>query len=215
MSEDTNAVVIGSEDRRAVADALRIVTRASVDRPALRTVIVGGGLALVTDTYVAVNVPALAGLPDGAWSADALALAAKGAGRDALRIAPADVDTLRVDRIDGAYAGRMSASRLADTYGPGVPPAHAVGTFHVGRVDGAPNVAGIYTDALAAVDAPDYTPELAGFGPERIADVLRARPSGHVAGTPAPLRILPRGLRPAVVTDGGRPFAVVMPMREA
>jgi hypothetical protein len=213
MSEDTNAVIIGSEDRRAVADALRIVTRASVDRPPLRTVIVADGLAIVTDTYVAVNVPALAGLPAGAWSADALALAVKGAGRDALRIAPADVDTLRVDRIDGGYTRAMSAARLADTYGPGVPPAHASGTFYVGRVDGAPNVAGIYTEALAAVDAADYVPELAAFGPERITDVLRARPSGHRDGQPAPIGILPRGSRAAVVTDGGKPYAVVMPMR--
>lgn len=213
MSENTNAVLIGSEDRRAVADALRIVTRASVDRPALRTVIVGGGLAIVTDTYVAVNVPALAGLPDGGWSADALALAVKGAGRDALRIAPTDVDTLRVDRIDGGYVRAMSASRMADTYGDGVPAAHAAGTYYVGRVDGTPNVAKIYTDALAAVAAADYVPELAAFGPERITDVLRARPSGHRDGQPSPVEIRPRGFRAAVVTDGGEPYAVVMPMR--
>jgi len=215
MSEDTNAVLIGSEDRRAVADALRIVTRASVDRPSLRSVIVADGLAIVTDTYVAVSVPALAGLPVGAWSADALALAVKGAGRDALRIAGQDADTLRVDRIAAAWAGRMSAARLADTYAGGVIAEHTAGTYYVGRVDGAPNVARIYTEAVDAVTAPDYTPELAAFGPERIADVLRARPSGHRDGQPSPVEIRPRGLRAAVVTDGGEPYAALMPMRMA
>ena len=214
MSEDTNVVMLGAEDRRAVGDALRIVTRASVDRAALRAVMVGDGLAIVTDTYVAVNVPALAGLPDGAWSADALALAVKGAGRDALRIVLADVDTLRVDRIDGAYAGRMAAARLADTYRGGVPAGHAAGTYYAARVGGAPtSVFGIYRDAVAAVTADDYVPELAVFGPERITDVMRARPSGHRDGQPNPVGILPRGMRAAVITDGGEPFAAVMPMR--
>jgi hypothetical protein len=212
MAEDTNAVFVTAEDRRAVADALRIVTRASVDRPPLRAVIVADGLALVTDTYVAVNLPALAGLPDGAWSADALAVAAKGAGRDALRIARADVDTLRVERIAGAYV-RGGAARMAQDYADGVGAHLLAGTYYVGAVGGAPNVASIYTDALADVDASDYVPELAVFGPERIADVLRARPSGHRAGMAAPVGILPRGMRAAVVTDGGQPYAVLMPMR--
>ena len=214
MGNDTNAVVLGSEDRRAVADALRIAT-GSKDRPALRSVIVADGLAMVTDTYVAVNVPALAGLPAGAWDADALAAATKGAGTDAVRIAPADADTLRVDRIDGGYLRARSDAAIRQDYADGVPPAHLASTYYVGRVEGAPNVARIYTEAVAAVTADDYAPELAAFGPERITDVLRARPSGRRKGQPAPVRIMPRGLRAAVVTDGGEPFAVVMPMREA
>lgn len=214
MAEDTNVVHMAAEDRRAVADALRIATR-SDDRPALRSVIVADGRAIVTDTYVAVNVPALAGLPSGAWSADALAVAVKGAGTDALRIAPADADTLRIDRIDGAYVRGRSADRLRQDYGGGVPPAHLAGTFYAGRVDGAPNVGAIFADAVAAVTADDYVPELAAFGPERLTDVLRARPSGRRRGQAAPVRILPRGNRAAVVMDGGEPFAVVMPMREA
>jgi hypothetical protein len=216
MSEDTStAVVLAAEDRRAVADALRIATRGK-DRPALRSVIVSDGLAMVTDTYVAVNVPALAGLPAGAWSADALAVAVKGAGTDGVRIAPVDGDTLRVDRIAGAYARSRSPERIRQDYADGVPDGHRAGTYYVGRVDGAPGtIAGIYADAVAAVMAPDYVPELAGFGPERIADVLAARPSGRRPGQAAPVRILPRGLRAAVVTDGGQPYAVVMPMRDA
>lgn len=216
MGTDTSAVVLAAEDRRAVADALRIVTRASVDRPVLRSVIVRDGLAMVTDTYVGVTLPTLAGLPEGAWSADALAMAAKGAGRDALRIAPADVDTLRVDRIDGTRVRNMGPERLAQDYAGGVPPAWIVGTFYVGRVDDAPpNVAYIYREAVADVEAEDYTPELVGFSPDRIADVLRARPSSHAPGMAAPVRILPRGLRGAVVTDAGKPYAVLMPMRDA
>lgn len=213
MSEDTKPLLLAAEDRRAVADALRIATR-SDDRPALRSVIVGGGYAMVTDTYVAVNVPALAGLPDGAWSADALALAVKGAGTDAVRIGQADADTLRVDRIDGAYVRGSSAERLRQDYAGGVPPAMLAGTYYVARVDGAPNVAGIYAEAVAAVTADTYVPELAGFGPERLADVLGARPSGRRRGQGRPVRILPRGNRAAVVMDGGEPFAVIMPMRE-
>jgi hypothetical protein len=215
MSEDTStAVVLAAEDRRAVADALRIATRGK-DRPALRSVIVADGLAMVTDTYVAVNVPALAGLPAGAWSADALAVAVKGAGTDGVRIAPVDGDTLRVDRIAGAYVRNRTGAALRDTYADGVPDGHGAGTYYVASVDGAPNVARIYAEAVTAVTAPDYVPELAAFGPERIADVLAARPSGRRPGQAAPVRILPRGSRAAVVTDGGQPYAVVMPMRDA
>lgn len=215
MSEDTTAVVLAAEDRLAVADALRIATAKGNDRPALRAVIVADGRAIVTDTYVAVTIPALAGLPAGAWSADALALAVKGAGTDAVRIAPADADTLRVDRIDGAYVRHQTGAALRDTFADGVPSSHTAGTYYVASVDGAPNVGRIYAEAVAAVTADDYVPELAAFGPERITDVLRARPSGRRRGQAAPVRIMPRGLRAAVVTDGGDPFAVVMPMRDA
>ena len=215
MAEDTKAVMLTAETRKAVADALRIAT-GSGDRAALRTVIVGGGFALVTDTYVAVNVPALAGLPAGAWSADALAVAVKGAGTDAVRIAAADADTLRVDRITGAAGiGRATLATLERDYAGGVPPLLLAGTYYVGRVDGAPNVASVYSEAVAAVEAPDYVPELAAFGPERLASVLGARPSGRERGQGRPVRIMPRGLRAAVVTDGGKPFAVIMPMRDA
>lgn len=212
MSENTSAVILAAEDRRAVADALRIAT-GSKDRPALRSVIVGYGLAIVTDTYVAVNVPTLAGLPAGAWDADALAAAVKGAGTDAVRIAADGPDALRVDRI--TVGSRRTAAALEMDYGDGVPPAVLAGTFRIPSVDGAPYVAGIYSEAVAAVTADTYVPELAAFGPERITDVLRARPSGRRPGQARPVRILPRGTRAAVVTDGGEPFAVIMPMREA
>ena len=212
MGNDTNAVVLGSEDRRAVADALRIATRTK-DRPALRSVIVADGLAMVTDTYVAVRVPALGQLPAGAWDADALAAATKGAGSEGVRIAADGPDALRVDRFAITVRGRTSAA-LAIDYGDGVPVGLVAGTFRVPAVDGAPNVATIYRQAVEAVTADTYVPELVGFAADRITDVLAARPHARERGAGRPVRILPNGYRAAVVTEGGEPFAVVMPMRD-
>jgi len=214
MAEDTSgAVIIGPEDRRAVADALRIATAKGNDRAALRSVIVRDGRAIVTDTYVAVNVPALAGIPAGAWSADALAGAVKGAGPDYVRVGAADPATLRVERF--APGRHMTPAAVAANVSGDIPPAWMIATYYVAAVDGAPDVSRIWSEAVAAVTDPGYVPELVGLSPALLATVLAARPSAHVKGSPTPVRILPRGMRAAVISEGDTPYALVMPMREA
>jgi hypothetical protein len=170
------------------------------------------GRAVVTDTYVAVTIPALAQLPDGAWDADAFAVAVKGAGTDMLRIAQIG-DALEVVRFaptSRALPPRVVREMVAD----GVPAAWAVGTFRIGTVEGAPtSIHGILADAFAAAEADDYTPEEAAFSPALLTRVLAARPSAFAGGNPGPVIIRPRGFRAGVVMDGSTPYAAVMPMR--
>ena len=205
------ATVLAPEQRRSVAEALRIPTGA--DRPGLRAVMVQDGRALVTDTYVAVNIPSLAGLPEGAWDADALLGAVKGAGSDWVAIGSAG-DALEVVRFNPARA--MTEGSVRSSVADGVPDGWRIGTFGVPPVEGAPtSIHQIYRDALAEVEADTYTPDwmLAGFNPDYLARVFKARPGGFRKGAPAPVSILARGSRAAVVTEGSEPFAVVMPMR--
>jgi hypothetical protein len=212
QTEDRWALVVQAPDRRAVSEALRIATSRTNQLPGLRSVICADGRAMVTDTYVAVMVPALAGLPDGAWDADAFAVAAKGAGADMLRVSRIG-DSLEVVRFaptSRALAPRVIREMVAD----GVPDAWTVGTFRIGTVDGAPSsIAGIMADAFEAVEADDYTPEESAFSPTLLSRVLDARPSAFAGGSPSPVVIRPRGLRAGVVMDGETPYAAVMPMR--
>lgn len=207
------ATVLAPEERRSVAEALRIPTGAAADRPGLRAVMVQDGRALVTDTYVAVNLPSLATLPEGAWDADALLGAVKGAGSDWVAIGRAG-EALEVVRFNPSRAMTESAVRrdIAD----GVPSAWQIGTYGVRPVEGAAvTIHQIYADALAEVEEDTYRPDwmIAGFNPDLLARVFKARPGGFRKGSPAPVSILARGLRAAVVTEGDAPYAVVMPMR--
>lgn len=208
------ATILAPEERRSVAEALRVATGAAADRPGLRTVMVADGRALVTDTYVAVNIPSLGTLPEGVWDADALLGAVKGAGSDWVAIGALMGTVLEVVRFNAARALTESAVRreVAD----GVPDGWRIGTFGVPPVEGAPStVHQIYGKALAAVEEDTYRPDwlMGGFNPDILTRVFKARPGGFRKGSPAPVTILARGLQPAVVTEGGAPFAVVMPMR--
>lgn len=210
---DGGSTVLAPEDRRSVAEALRIPTGVGADRPALHAVMVQDGRAMVTDTYAAVTIPTLGTLPDGAWDADALLTAVKGAGSDWVAIERAG-DALEVVRFNASRA--MTDGDIRRHLTDGVPDAWRVGAFAVPPVEGAPSsVHQIYADALAEVEADTYRPDwmLAGFNPDILARVFKARPGGFRKGLPTPVSILARGLRAAVVTEGVQPYAVVMPMR--
>lgn len=217
MEQDTRAAVLNAAERRALADALRIATSsANGDRPGMRAVIVGGGHAVVTDSYVAVTIGALVGLPEGAWDADELAPAAKGAGKDALRLVPVG-DTLRAERVTGRYSPLL-LDELRDP-AQDVPAAFAGGVWTVRQTGAtAPNVASIVRDAFAAIGEDEYAPEPAAFDPAKLAAVMRAHPATY-QGSPVPASIRTRGLRAAVVVRhtprGEEPYGVVMPMRTA
>lgn len=207
---DSSPVYVFSEQRRAVAQALKIATAKDNDRPVLRSVNVDHGVALVTNTYVAVNIPALAGLPHGAWSADALEIAVKGAGKDGVRFVQVDADTLRVDRFAQGTYGETGIKDLCEEQ---VPQQILVGTFFVGRIDHAPNVGTLWATAVEEIEAPGYRPEVASFNPELLSTVLAARPNAFQRHRQTAIRVMTRDLKPAVVLTDDQPYAIIMPMR--
>jgi len=203
-------VYVFAEQRRAVAQALKIATNKDNDRPPLRAVNVDHGMAFVSDTYVAVNIPVLAGLPHGGWSADALETAVKGAGKDGVRIVQVDADTLRVDRFaPGTYGERA----LKDICVEAVPPSLLVGTFFVGRVENVPNLSTIWSEATETVSAPGFRPDVASFSPDLLSTVFGARPDAFQKFGKSAVQVMSRDLKPAVVLSNGVPYAIVMPMR--
>lgn len=203
-------VYVFAEQRRAVAQALKIATAKDNDRPVLRAVNVDHGVALVTNTYVAVNIPSLVGLPHGAWSADALEIAVKGAGKDGVRLVQVDADTLRVDRF---AQGTYSEQAIKDLSEEQVPQQILVGTFFVGRIDNAPNVWTLWSTAVEEIEASDYRPEVASFSPELLSTVLAARPNAFQRHRKSAVRVMTRDLKPAVVLTDDLPYAIIMPMR--
>lgn len=207
---DSSPVYVFSEQRRAVAQALKIATAKDNDRPVLRAVNVDHGVALVTNTYVAVNIPSLAGLPHGAWSADALEIAVKGAGKDGVRLVQVDADTLRVDRFAQGTYGETGIKDLCEEQ---VPQQILVGTFFVGRIDNAPNVWTLWSTAVEEIEASDYRPEVASFSPELLSTVLAARPNAFQRHRKSAVRVMTRDLKPAVVLTDDLPYAIIMPMR--
>lgn len=207
---DSIPVYVFAEQRRAVAQALKIATAKDNDRPALRAVNVDHGVALVTNTYVAVNIPSLVGLPHGAWSADALEIAVKGAGKDGVRLVQVDADTLRVDRF---AQGTYSEQAIKDLSEEQVPQQILVGTFFVGRIDNAPNVWTLWSTAVEEIEASDYRPEVASFSPELLSTVLAARPNAFQRHRKSAVRVMTRDLKPAVVMTDDLPYAIIMPMR--
>lgn len=207
---DSIPVYVFAEQRRAVAQALKIATAKDNDRPALRAVNVDHGVALVTNTYVAVNIPSLVGLPHGAWSADALEIAVKGAGKDGVRLVQVDADTLRVDRF---AQGTYSEHAIKDLSEEQVPQQILVGTFFVGRIDNAPNVWTLWSTAVEEIEASDYRPEVASFSPELLSTVLAARPNAFQRHRKSAVRVMTRDLKPAVVMTDDLPYAIIMPMR--
>lgn len=207
---DSIPVYVFAEQRRAVAQALKIATAKDNDRPVLRAVNVDHGVALVTNTYVAVNIPSLVGLPHGAWSADALEIAVKGAGKDGVRLVQVDADTLRVDRF---AQGTYSEQAIKDLSEEQVPQQILVGTFFVGRIDNAPNVWTLWSTAVEEIEASDYRPEVASFSPELLSTVLAARPNAFQRHRKSAVRVMTRDLKPAVVLTDDLPYAIIMPMR--
>lgn len=207
---DSIPVYVFAEQRRAVAQALKIATAKDNDRPVLRAVNVDHGVALVTNTYVAVNIPSLVGLPHGAWSADALEIAVKGAGKDGVRLVQVDADTLRVDRF---AQGTYSEQAIKDLSEEQVPQQILVGTFFVGRIDNAPNVWTLWSTAVEEIEASDYRPEVASFSPELLSTVLAARPNAFQRHRKSAVRVMTRDLKPAVVMTDDLPYAIIMPMR--
>ena len=205
-----NPVYVFSEQRRAVAQALKIATAKDNDRPALRAVNVDHGVALVTNSYVAVNIPALSELPHGAWSADALEIAVKGAGKDGVRIVQVDVDTLRVDRFAPGTYGEAAVRNLCEEQ---VPSSLLVGTFFVGRIEHAPNLMTMWSTAVEDVSGPDYRPEVAAFSPDLLSTVFAARPNAFSRYRQTSVKVMTRDLKPAVVLTDDEPYAIVMPMR--
>lgn len=215
MDSNTDAgAVLGAEERTATLAALKLATAKSNDREALRSVIVGEGLAMVTDTYLAVNIPALAGLPDGAYCAEALTAAIKGYRRSELAAIMPDADGLAVRRIDASpHAERSIRAEVADGR---VPEGLVAATYHVRRLGAevvVPRVAGIYQDAVSAIEDPAYTPEHAELAGHRLAAIIKAAPPVGGDRRTERVGIYPRGLRPAVITSEERPYAVLMPMR--
>jgi len=203
-------VYLFSEQRRGAVQALKIATAKKNERAALRSVIVDHGYAFVCDMHVAVSMPSLAGLPHGGWSADALELAFKGAGKDGVRISQVDQDTLRVDRFAPKIYGEQAVRDLCEEE---VPAQILVGTFFVGRVDGVPDVSSMYDKALEAALSTDYEPEVASFNPDLLSSVFAARPNAFDRVTLGSIKLMPRGMSPAVVAAGDVPYAIVMPMR--
>jgi hypothetical protein len=159
---------------------------------------------------VAVNIPALAGLPHGAWSADALEVAVKGAGKDGVRIVQVDVDTLRVDRFAQGTYGETGIKDLCEVE---VPQKLLVGTFFVGRIEHAPNVGTLWSAAVEEIEAPGYRPEVSAFNPDLLATVLAARPNAFQRHRQTAIKVMSRDLKPAVVMTDDRPYAIIMPMR--
>lgn len=206
----SSPVYVFGEQRRAVAQALKIATAKDNDRPVLRAVNVDHGVALVTNSYVAVNIPALADIPHGAWSADALEVAVKGAGKDGVRIVQVDADTLRVDRFAPGTYGEAAVKDLCEEQ---VPPTLLVGTFFVGRIDLAPNILTLWSQAVEEVSGPGYRPEVASFDPDLLSTVLGARPNAFERHRRTPIRVMTRDMKPAVVLTDDEPYAIVMPMR--
>ena len=206
----SSPVYVFTEQRRAVAQALKIATSKDNDRPALRAVNVDHGVALVTNSYVAVNIPALVELPHGAWSADALEVAVKGAGKDGVRIVQVDPDTLRVDRFAPGTYGEAAVKSLCEE---AVPSSLLVGTFYVGRIEHAPNLMTMWSTAVEEVSGPDYRPEVVSFNPDLLSTVFAARPNAFARHRQTAVRVLTRDLKPAVVLTDDEPYAIVMPMR--
>lgn len=207
---NSSPVYVFAEQRRAVAQALKIATAKDNERPALRAVNVDHGVALVTNSYVAVNIPSLVDLPHGAWSADALEIAVKGAGKDGVRIVQVDADTLRVDRF---APGTYGEAAVRDLCGVEVPQQMLVGTFFVGRVDLAPNILTLWSQAVEEVSGPEYRPEVAAFSPDLLSTVFAARPNAFERHRQAAVKVMTRDLKPAVVLTDDEPYAIVMPMR--
>jgi hypothetical protein len=204
------SVYVFAEQRRAVAQALKIATAKDNDRPSLRAVNVDHGLAFVSDTYVAVNIPALVTLPHGGWSADALETAIKGAGKDGVRIVQVDADTLRVDRFAPGPNGEKA---IKDICVEAVPPSLLVGTVFVGRVENVPNLMTIWSEATGTISEPGFRPDVASFSPDLLSTVFAARPDAFQKFGKSAVQVMSRELKPAVVLSNGVPYAIVMPMR--
>lgn len=196
-----------TEQRQATAAALKMATaKHNNNRPVLQTLQVKDGRAFATDSYTLVVLPWLDGLADGCYDGHALLAALKGAGREGARIAAMSYG-LTVDRYDLGYL--RDPSDLPEELG-----AFSRGTFVVPALDGATAVSAgtIFDDAVAAVEADDYVPELAPVDAARLAAVLKMTPSAYDKGRAMPVTVKPQGLKPAVIVNG-QPYAVLMPMR--
>lgn len=202
-----DATILSPEQRQAAAAAMKVAR--DKDRPALNALIVTEGMAIVTDARCAINVATLSGLPEGGWDAVALGAALKGAGKEWARIS-VDGDRLTVERFSPPQFLRDDAVRSLDLI-----PSDIVAATYASKVEGYPtSIVGIFREAVEAVEAEGYMPDSVGFDPDLLSTVLDARPSLKVKGPPVPVRVLPRGMKAAVVSEGRKPYAIIMPMRD-
>lgn len=203
-----NVTNITPEQRRATTEALKIARRVDHGRVVLRSLIVTGGRAFVTDSYSLVVLPWLDGMPDGCYDADDMYQALKGAGRECARIVVKDesAEVIRFVPLPGRDTERRIGEH-PDELGQSVR-----GVFPVRLVEGTPpNALTIFDDAVKATTEDGYQASPMPFNPDLLAHIVKCHPAYFNKGV-APVTVRPRELKPAVV-ENGKPFGILMPMR--